>query len=305
MQNKIIVVFGATASGKSSFAIELAQNINGVVINGDSSQIYKDFPVLSNIPTPQEMLNIDHKLFAIQTIDKDFSVYKWLDLLKLEISNCYAHNKIPIIVSGNGMYTKALIDGISPIPSDITKRDIAQKTYDKIGKEAFLEMIQNIDTNFQIKFTDPQRLIRMYEVYLITGQSIFSLQQHKEQLIQGEFIKIFLEKDKYDLYNDINKRYLISAFNGGLNEVEDFLQHQYPLSLLKKIMGAEELFLYMNKTYSKEEAISKGQQKIRHYAKRQLTWFRGNFKNKNFITISHKDIKKNIFNLKNNFILNI
>ena len=299
--NSSIIIYGATASGKSDFAISLANEINGVIINGDSAQIYKEFPILSNIPTPQDILKAPHKLFAIQSILDDFSVKNWIDLAVKEINICYNEGKTPIIVSGSGMYLKSLIDGISNIPTSNTHKQLAQQTFNDIGYDEFFKKMSSINPQYTSKFSDPQRLIRMYEVWLLTGQSILDFQKNLIKPIETNFIKFFLQKDRSTLYEDINQRFLKMITTGGIEEVEFFVnKNSKYLSKLSKILGASEINLYINKKISYEDLIQQAQTKSRHYAKRQITWFNGMFSN-TFEVLESNNIKKNLNYIKNNF----
>jgi tRNA dimethylallyltransferase len=299
--NSSIIIYGATASGKSDFAISLANEINGVIINGDSAQIYKEFPILSNIPTPKDILKAPHKLFSIQSILDDFSVKNWIDLAVKEINLCYNKGKIPIIVSGSGMYLKSLIDGISNIPSSNTYKQIAQQTFNDMGYEEFLKKMSSLNPQYTNKFSDPQRLIRMYEVLLLTGRSILDFQKTLIKPIETNFIKFFLQKDRSNLYEDINQRFLKMINTGAIEEVEFFVnKHSQYLSKLSKILGASEINLYINKKISYEDLIHQAQTKSRHYAKRQLTWFNGMF-SKTFNILESNNITKNLNYIKNSF----
>ncbi len=301
MINFCIIIYGATASGKSDFSMSLAEDINGVIINGDSAQVYKEFPILSNIPKEQDMLKIPHKLFSIKSIVNDFSVKNWIDLIVEQINVCYNQNKIPIIVGGTGMYIKSLLEGISDIPSSPDCKKIAQQTFDNMGYNEFLTYMISINPQYVDKFKDSQRLIRMYEVWLLTGKSILDFQNNLVKPINTNFKKFFLHKDRSELYNDINKRFIKMLDSGAIQEVERFtINNSQYLHKLSKILGASELNLYINKKISYEDLITQAQTKSRHYAKRQLTWFNSMF-SQTFQVLQSNDFKENLNYVKNSF----
>jgi tRNA dimethylallyltransferase len=277
-QNKVFIIFGATASGKSNLAIKLANKINGVIINADSSQIYKEFPILSNIPNQKEQNNLPHKLFSIKSILDNFTLIDWLNLVKTEIESAFANKKTPIVVGGTGLYLNALINGISDIPSDEEKKRESQDLYNKLGYDNFFEKIKKIDPIFTEKIKDPHRLIRMYEVFLITNKSILELQKNKKQLIEVQFANFFINTSKENLYNKINSRFKEMLENGAIEEVKLFINsNPKHTQKLTKILGAMPIYDFLNNKINYEDTLSIGSQATRHYAKRQLTWYRGNF----------------------------
>ncbi|MFL1781391.1 tRNA (adenosine(37)-N6)-dimethylallyltransferase MiaA [Candidatus Hepatincolaceae symbiont of Richtersius coronifer] len=315
----VIVIFGPTASGKSELAVQLAQHINGVIINADSAQMYFDLPILSNIPTLQEQGGIIHKLFgflplfackAIPTTspnsafcNQDFSVGKWLKLVKNELENIKNLNKIPIVVGGSGLYISSLLEGISDIPHSFKEKNLAQEVFNNLGYTDFLKLITSIDPEFTKKFTDTQRLLRNYEVFLMTGQKLSSLHAlPKQKVFPGNFINIFVSKPREQLYKVINQRFLKMVERGAITEVKslpsEVVKLQSNLSILKnlkKVLGLYEISLFLNNQCTLVQAIEQSQTKTRQYAKRQLTWF--NNKISPTIIINNHDDKNTLKNM--------
>lgn len=287
---KIIIISGPTASGKSGLAIELAKEINGVIINADSMQVYEGLPILSAQPSRDEQKEAPHKLYGVVPPYKNCSVGKWLDMIKGELEKLQETDQIPIIVGGTGMYIKKLVEGVSPIP-DVKKeiRDEASELFYAVGNEEFYKRVKEIDPEYAKKINsgDKQRMIRVYEVFKQTGKNL--TEWHKGDNIKirddMEFFHINFEPNREWLYERCNRRFrLMVEEMGGLEEVEAFLK-TYP-DIMKgrhgvhSTLGLIEICDYIKGKISLEEMISIASQKTRNYAKRQYTWFRNQFTEK-------------------------
>ncbi|MBO4643203.1 MAG: tRNA (adenosine(37)-N6)-dimethylallyltransferase MiaA, partial [Alphaproteobacteria bacterium] len=192
-KNKVIVIGGATASGKSGLALRLAEKLNGVVINADSMQVYKDVPTLTARPSEAEQQSIPHRLYGFLEPDENYSVFKWVKAAATEIRQIWRENKVPVIVGGTGFYLQTLIKGISPVPQvkDETRAEV-RKLFERLGYEAFLNDFQKKDPSFT--FTDPQRVLRAAEVLEETGKSVTywqSLPLEKE--IESDFLSFLTD----------------------------------------------------------------------------------------------------------------
>ena len=169
----IIVIAGPTGIGKSNLAISLAKKINGVIINADSMQIYEELKIISSQPSDKDKKIIPHLLYSIRSINQNFSVVEWLELVEEKLDEIFKKKKIPIIVGGTGLYIKSAINGISNIPKvDKVVFDNCLKLFEKIGILEFTKLVEEVDKDFIIKNIDKQRLIRAYSVYLQTGKAI-------------------------------------------------------------------------------------------------------------------------------------
>ena len=176
LKSKIILIYGPTASGKSTFAIKLAKKLNGEIINADSMQVYKELKILSARPSKKEYNKIRHHLYGFQTVKKIFSTGDWLKLVQQKILDIKKRKKIPIIVGGTGLYFKALTDGLVNIPHIPMKfRKNIRSQYKKLGSKNFFLKLVKLDPivrNYLNPF-DTQRIIRAYEVKLFTKKSIY------------------------------------------------------------------------------------------------------------------------------------
>jgi len=274
-KSKIIVISGATASGKSRVAIEVAKIFNGAIINADALQIYRDLPILSAQPTAENLIEAEHFLYGILSANEKISVGIWLKMVVEIVKKIQQENKIPIIVGGNGMYISRLINGISEIPEiDEKFRLQAQNLYAEIGHEKFQENFGNS------KIIDKQKLLRACEVFLQTDKKIefFQQQPPKKALENQQFIHLNLNPPRQEIYKNCNERFAKMLENNALNEVKNYLKNINDLSSpIVNTLGFKEILEFLNNKITLDEMQSLASQKTRNYVKRQLTWFRHQF----------------------------
>ncbi len=290
--NKIIVISGATASCKSSLALDFACKANGVIINADALQIFKELPILSAQPCWQDLNQVSHKLYSKLSNNQKITVASWLKMIKNELEEARRNNILPIIVGGSGMYISRLIFGINKIPEipeEVSQN--AQNLYNELSREEFVEKLIILEGGNFIKNCDKQRLIRRYEVISHTKKSLdYWLNQPNYNFINSKnIIHINLELEREKLYRNCNKRFLQIFENGAIDEVKLLLQQNInKKSQVTKTLGFEQIKDYLDQKITKDKAIEISQQKTRNYAKRQLTWFRNQFNQDNKITFSDK-----------------
>jgi len=284
LKSKIILIYGPTASGKTEFAVKLAKKIKGEIINADSMQVYKDLKVLSARPLKKDMHCIKHHIYGTLEAKKDYSTGDWLKTVIKKIKLIKKKNKTPILVGGTGLYFKSLIEGLVEIPK-ISKKNrnqirILQK---KIGQKKFFEKLIKIDSlaNIKIKSTDVQRSIRAYEVKLFTKKSIYDwYRETKSKFKNKDFIKLYIDFPRSELVERINLRVKKMLELGAIQEVNKFLKLRVPSNKsITNAIGITEIKNLIKNKLSKEQAIEKISIKTRQYAKRQVTWARGNMKN--------------------------
>ena len=282
-KSKIILIFGPTASGKSKFAIKLAKKLDGEIINADSMQVYKQIRILTSRPSLIDEKLVKHHLYGFLDIKKNFSTGQWLKIVIKKIKEIQKKKKIPILVGGTGLYFKTLTQGLAKIPKipDSFRKKIIAK-HKKIGQKNFYKKLIKLDPIAvkKINFNDIQRSIRAYEVKKYTKISLYSWFKKTTKLFNdNDFRKIYIDVPREKLINRINSRLNIMFKNGVVNEIKKLSK----LNLKKdrnfyKIIGIREINEYLNK---KEELnITKNLITIRtrQYAKRQITWARGNMK---------------------------
>lgn len=271
MVQKIYVVVGPTASGKSKLALLMAQKINGEIINADSLQVYAGLTCLSARPDESETRLVKHHLYGYLDNFQTCSMVDWLQ----KAATIVPHVACPIFVGGTGLYINALIDGVSPIP------DVDPTIREQVRIMPLAEVQQQVQNCF---FTDSQRLRRALEVQLTTGKPLSYFQNlPKIKMIHADFEVFFLNPPRPILYERCDKRLSNMIQTGAQEEVKALLAQQASGGVLRAI-GVSEITAYLKKEISFEQMIDKAQTATRHYAKRQVTWFRHQLKSAKILT---------------------
>ena len=283
-KNKVIVVAGPTASGKSALAIDIALFFNGVVLNADSMQVYKNMPIITAAPTSQDKQRVEHRLFEIFEPSFRGNVADWVKLAAREIRNVWAEGKVPVVVGGTGLYIENLIKGTTPIPE--IKDEIRQKVQDMVEKEgapAVHAKLKNVDPiSFQkLNVNDSSRIKRAYEVYLSTNKPL-SFWQKKEMLRylpEADFFVIKICPSAQELDELAFERFDKMVEKGAVEEVKNLCLQKLDLNLpAMKALGVPELAAYCEGKVDIKTAIQNAKLHTRQYAKRQRTWFNNRLK---------------------------
>jgi len=280
--DKIICIAGPTASGKTSLAVALAQAVNGEVVSCDSMQIYKYMNIGTAKPTKEEMQDIPHHMLDVAAPDEDFSVSRYCEMASPIVDDILARGKTAIIAGGTGLYMDALIKGntFAPYPSTGMREKLEERA-DKEGMEVLLEELRSIDPDSaaRLHLADRKRILRALEVYYETGQTI-TAHNLKTQAIPPKYDPVWFaleDADRADLYQRIDARVEKMLSEGLLDEIRSLLAKGIPEKCTAmQAIGYKEFVDALNGKCSIEEATALVQQSSRHYAKRQLTWFRRN-----------------------------
>ena len=297
VKQKVIVICGPTASGKTALSIELAKKINGEIVSADSMQIYKEMDIGSAKPTKEEMQGIKHYLIDFVNPDKRYSVANYKKDAKEKIKEILNKNKIPIIVGGTGLYIDSLIYEIDY--SLVNLDEEYRKKLEKIAKEEGLEKLYNkaceIDKIAMEKISpnDQKRIIRVLEIYHDTGKTKTQQEiESRKKEVEYDYHVFAITMDREVLYQRINKRVDIMIEKGLIKEVEHMLNKYKEFPTAMQGLGYKETKEYLENKITKEEMIEKIKMETRRYAKRQLTWFK---KNKDTIWLDgQNDIQNNI-----------
>ena len=296
-KQKVIVICGPTASGKTALSIELAKRINGEIISCDSMQIYKEMDIGTAKPTIEEMQGIKHYLIDFVSPDKRYSVSDYKKDAKEAIKEILGKGKTPIIVGGTGLYIDSLIYEIEypEMTFDENYRENLEKIVEKEGLESLYNQAKNIDpvAISKISKNDKKRILRILEIYHATGKTKTEQEiESRKKEIEYDYRVYALNWDRSELYERINKRVDIMIDKGLILEVEKIYKKYKKFPTAMQGLGYKEVVEYLDKKITKEEMIEKIKQETRRYAKRQLTWFR---KNKQTIWINARDgIQNNI-----------
>ena len=291
LESKIILIYGPTASGKSKFALKLAQKIDGEIINADSMQVYKELKVLSARPQKEDINKIKHHLYGFQSVKKNFSTGDWLKLAQKKIFEVKKRGKIPILVGGTGLYFKALTEGLVNFPKiPVQFRKKIRALHKNLGaKNFFLQLIKEdpLVRNHLIQ-SDTQRVIRAYEIKKFTNKSMYEwFKNTKSEFEKNDFFKIYIDFPRTDLLVRIKERAVDMLDNGAVSEVKKFMKLKVPkVKSANKAIGINEIKEFIKKKIKIEDVIDKISIKTRQYAKRQTTWARGNMSDWNKIKSS-------------------
>ena len=280
--DKIICIAGPTASGKTALAVALAKAVNGEVVSCDSMQIYKRMDIGTAKPTVEEMEGIVHHMLSVAQPEEDFSVSRYCEMATPIVEDILARGKTAIIAGGTGLYMDALIRGNSfaPYPSTGRREELEQLAA-KEGIEAVLCQLKEVDPESAARLhpADQKRIIRAMEVYLETGQTITE-HNRKTQLIPPRFSPVWFgleDENRQDLYSRIDRRVLQMLQDGLIEEIQALLASGVPEKATSmQAIGYKEFVDHLQGRCSLDEATALVQQASRHYAKRQLTWFRRN-----------------------------
>ena len=277
----VIAVVGPTASGKTSLSIEIAKHFSGQVVSADSMQIYEKMNIATAKPTDDEMQGVPHHLIGFQPIDKKFSVAEYVTLAKNCIEKIHNDGDLPVVVGGTGLYVDSLLQNIqfSKEEGNIELRNELTEIFDQKGAEFMLEALREIDpqTAEKLHLNDKSRIIRALEIYKSTGKTMTEqkiLSREEESPFDVLYIGINY-RDRNVLYDRINRRVDIMLENGLLDEAKDFYNIDADKTACQAI-GYKELAPYFNGEKSLEDCLESLKIETRHYAKRQLTWFRKN-----------------------------
>jgi len=306
IQSKIILISGPTASGKSNFAVKIANKINGEIINADSMQVYRQLKILTARPSKKEQKNIKHHLYGIIDINKNFSTGQWLKLTIKKIKEIRKRKKIPILVGGTGLYFQSIVNGLVNIPNIPLKfRNKIRAIQKKEGQKKFYKKLLRVDKKAKDKFdqNDTQRSIRAFEIKLYTKISMYDwLNKTKSVFKDNEFFKLYIDFNRQDLVKRISLRTLKMIKKGAIKEVKRFSAKKIKKgSSVNKVIGVNELKQYLKNQITLAEVKELISIRTRQYAKRQATWARSRmitWKKINPSEISHYIKKINKLSLK-------
>lgn len=298
MKPKVIVIVGPTASGKTALSIECAKKFNGEIISSDSMQIYKDMNIGTAKVTEEEAQGIKHYLVDFVSPEQRYSVSDFKRDAEEALEEIIAKGKTPIVVGGTGLYVNSLIYGIDYQDMEYDKEyrnELMEKAESEEGLKSLYEEAVKIDPEAMEKISpnDKKRITRVLEIYKQTGMTK-TKQEELSRLKEVKYdYRVFgITMPREELYERINLRVDLMIKDGLIEEVESLLKKYKNFPTAMQGLGYKEVVEYLNGEYSKEEMIDKIKQETRHYAKRQLTWFR---RNKEIIWLDKNDgIEKNM-----------
>lgn len=292
----VVVLAGPTASGKSALALDLAEGLNGTIINADSMQVYRDLPILTAQPDLAEQARVPHRLYGFLDLDDACDAQRWAELAAGEIGAALAAGRLPIVVGGTGLYIRALMTGFSPMPAISARvRDGARQMVAELGAAEMHRRLTERDgvTAARVNPGDRQRIARAWEVLEETGQPLSWWQaQPPVPPTSHRFLPLVIAPERADLYAAVDGRFAAMVKRGALDEVARAeALPQKGEGGGRKALGYPELASVIAGHAALDTAIPAAQQATRRYAKRQLTWFRHQLPLANFISPDDQAMK--------------
>jgi len=296
MERRALVIAGPTASGKSGLALAVAKARQGMVINADSMQVYRDLTILTARPNAAALAQAPHRLYGVLGASEVCSAARWVHMARDAMEQAWGQGRMPILVGGTGLYLRALIEGLAdipPIPEAI--RDDARSLMASLGARLFYDRLAALDPRAVegLRPSDSQRLTRAYEVRVATGRPLSDWHIATAPSDPNvDWRRIALVPDRGALHDAINRRFQTMVQNGALDEARHIQALGLDPSLpLAKVLGLRPLMAHVDGTLSLDEAVAEAQAETRRYAKRQMTWLRTQMMS--FKTLSTQDSERN------------
>ena len=271
----VFIIVGPTASGKTALSLQLAKHFNTSIISADSRQCFRELGVGVAKPTEAELQEVKHYFINSHSIHDVVNAQVFENYALQAVNEIFANNKYAVMVGGTGLYIKAFCEGLDEIPDVEEKlRETTISLYKKNGLSWLQQQVQENDPVFWAvgETQNPQRLMRALEVKLATGRSITSFQKKQPTLRPFNIVKLGIALNREVLYNNINQRVDGMMQNGLLDEARAMLPQRHVNAL--QTVGYKELFSFFDGNCTLTQAVDQIKQNTRHYAKRQLTWFK-------------------------------
>jgi tRNA dimethylallyltransferase len=271
---KVLIVQGATASGKTNLAIQLAINFQTEIISCDSRQFYKEMSIGTAKPSKYELSLAKHHFIDFATVEQDISSAQFASLAEPILKELLINRGCAVVVGGSGMFLDALVEGIDEIPVNKEIRQELTQIFNRFGSQSLLEELRISDPIFYEKVdrNNPIRVIRALEAIRVSGKKMSELQTMKKRVLPFQPIRFAIDWPRDILYNRINERVDEMIQIGLIEEVNSLMKYRDfgPLNTI----GYKEIFEYLDGKTTKEQAIQLIKQHSRNYAKRQQTWLR-------------------------------
>lgn len=297
-KEKLLCIIGPTAVGKTKLSIDLAKQFHGEIISGDSMQIYRGLDIGTAKISKEEMKGIPHHLIDIKNPDESFSVYDFQQLVRKKISAITDRNHLPMIVGGTGLYIQAVIYDyqFSNQGKNNKIRSLLEERVKLEGIERLYQYLSKVDpeTARQIHPNNERRVIRALEVYFSTGQTMAELKAKQQYTLLYDVAIVGLTMNRDILYKRINERVDQMIEKGLINEAKALYDQGLKNVQATQAIGYKELFAYFDGKITLEEAVDQLKQNTRHFAKRQLTWFRNKMDVEWFDITNLKENEKNL-----------
>ena len=279
---RVILIAGPTASGKSGLALALAEKRDGVIINADSMQVYRELRVLSARPSQEDEARVPHELYGFVSGSEAYSAGRYAVDAKAAIAEARLAGRTPIIVGGTGLYFKVLLEGLSPVPE--VDPDARAYWREQAAQRPSAELhallaLRDPDAAKRVMPTDPQRIVRALEVFESTGRPLSEWQRMPGDpvLAEADTVRLAVFPDRDTMVHAIDNRFDAMLDDGAVDEVRGLLALGLSWELpIMRALGVAPLAAFVEGRASRESAAAQAKAETRQYAKRQLTWLRRN-----------------------------
>ena len=274
-RKRLIVIVGATGSGKTDLSISVAEHFAAPIISTDSRQFYRGMAIGTAQPSREQMARVEHHLVDCLDVSEEFNCGAYERVALERLAELFEKHDTVVAVGGSGLYIKALCEGMDDLPdAEPALREELLRRLETEGLGSLVEQLRELDEEYynEVDRCNPQRVLRAVEVCLTTGQPYSSLRKGGAKKRDFEIVKVGIDYPREELYERINRRVDMMMEAGLEAEARTMLLHRH-LNALQTV-GFSELFDYFDGTISKEEAVELIKRNSRRYAKRQMTWFR-------------------------------
>lgn len=271
----LIILLGPTGVGKTDLSIALAQRLACPVVSADSRQIFRELPVGTAAPTAEEQQQVEHWFIGNKSVIDDYNAGQYEAEVLPMITDYLSSHEALLMVGGSMMYIDAVCKGFDDLPQvPQTVRQQVRNNYEAKGLEWLQSELMRLDPDYcrQVDLQNPQRLMHAVEISLVAGKPYSAFRTGTAKKRPFRILKVGLQRDRVELYERINRRVTQMMAQGLLQEAEKVYPYRHKNSL--NTVGYKELFAYIDGKCTLDEAVDKIRQNSRHYAKRQLTWFR-------------------------------
>lgn len=274
-RKRLIVIVGATGSGKTDLSIAVAEHFVAPIISTDSRQFYRGMAIGTAQPSHEQMARVEHHLVDCLDVSEEFNCGAYERVALERLAELFERHDTVVAVGGSGLYIKALCEGMDDLPdAEPALREELMQRLENEGLESLVEQLRELDKVYynEVDRCNPQRVLRAVEVCLTTGQPYSSLRKGGAKKRDFEIVKVGIDYPREELYDRINRRVDMMMSEGLEAEARAMLPHRH-LNALQTV-GFSEMFDYFDGTISREEAVELIKRNSRRYAKRQMTWFR-------------------------------
>lgn len=276
---QVTFICGPTASGKSDFAITLAQKTGGIIVNSDAMQVYKDIPLITFSPTKEQKSSAPHMLYNYIELESDYSVKQYIDDVNSLLPHKTLQGKPIYIVGGSGFYMHSLIFGLNEMPQISPETvKLVNHNLEILGLDGIIAILKNVDPEFFAKKKyDKYRVLRAYSVYCQTKKPLSSYLKQEAKIklnLKNGYKILLLCPDRQLLYNLCNERSKKILQSDYIEEIKRVINRPVLPKFVNKVIGIKEILGYVNSQISYDDALHLMQIRTRHYAKRQITWFK-------------------------------